>query len=1201
MSGETKSNGKRTAIVRVGKKLKTYRGNWRHKPDKKNTKLPIFIKEKNDPLRMIYKGKRYNVLRGGDFTKTFRKAVRRAIKDGEKFRLPLIKTFSNFGINSKGNIVEKKKLKKDYLHRYRFNVRFSNGRIKTLMGSFVDRTKKKNSNTLGDEIEEILEALRDQYNDAEADVVDNSIVEEVTALLEPPAPTLIMGTLIPDNKYVDTNQVWNTGEGCCFYDYLKHLYATPLSNGKWNCKVPKILRLVCLHKQRIWEELNGCYGCYDEEHISWGVSADMIERFCKKYEINCYLINNTNEFIFYYNEGNKYTPSIVGMIANGHFNPITDDWKRKSLVSRTRAIKKAKKEKEKEEGPEEENPPEMVLVPLPTSADANMLDLMVEKIKETGTTPNPYTLNFEVGHISGFRLGDVKYVYDTPDYSLAKLWAEEKKEVWDGKSLKSIGIKMFEKDDKIFKAKSRMSPDMWKLFSHKQVKDRSHRGFTCEEDNPPEVNVNTIGFDINGAYTDCVLNPLDRWFSVGFNSVWEEYKKRQDGKIGSGFYYVETPDSTLFHRNNIYSTCIVAYGLRKKIITHDDIKYYMRPLHYSKRTLFHNLFSKYLNVATNKKIGKFLCNLTTGLLGRHIRKKTNPKCSTEFSDVSNFYANHRSPFCYSQAIDEDTNLFIYGQKWEMPRIDNHIPMYIQILDNMNIKQYEMMKKFLKPNVFKNLYDYPIYRKVDMFACDKQYLKKNYKAKCSNKRGGYKMEIPKKFYNSSYKYRGLNNVVIEWNGESTRHNFVMNLFAKSLYRKQIEKLDVTDSNQWEKIEKRLFGDATYNPEKNARSIYIPSKPVVCVLGDGGTGKSYIIKKIDEGHNPLKMCFTNKASLNIGGGTFHRQLGLNKRLEMSVSKLDTIVSQHDCIIVDEISMNPAWSWNYICWLRELTKLPLLLCGDWGQVRPVEKTKKRYDKYNQHPRVHNLMGCITELTVNHRIGAGQEEYAKLLHDNKNKMENINIEEFELCDDEPVPTKNITYMNKTRKYVNQIISEMVIENKNIPEDQIFTIKPKGKSADDEEFIEEPFMIVPEESDDEEEEEEEGEKKEEEKGVGATQTIRVFANTPMIARVTEKKGETLFNNEDFIIDTINNETTILRSLNRKEDDPAYRYEIETEKLQSKFLVAWAITTHKAQGQTIKEKIRIWDWSYMNTELRYTAMSRVTRRQDVFIQPEYKK
>ena len=110
-----------------------------------------------------------------------------------------------------------------------------------------------------------------------------------------------------------------------------------------------------------------------------------------------------------------------------------------------------------------------------------------------------------------------------------------------------------------------------------------------------------------------------------------------------------------------------------------------------------------------------------------------------------------------------------------------------------------------------------------------------------------------------------------------------------------------------------------------------------------------------------------------------------------------------------------------------------------------------------------------------------------------------------------------------------------------------------------------------------------------------------MIARVTEKKGETLFNNEDFIIDTINNETTILRSLNRKEDDPAYRYEIETEKLQSKFLVAWAITTHKAQGQTIKEKIRIWDWSYMNTELRYTAMSRVTRRQDVFIQPEYKK
>ena len=218
---------------------------------------------------------------------------------------------------------------------------------------------------------------------------------------------------------------------------------------------------------------------------------------------------------------------------------------------------------------------------------------------------------------------------------------------------------------------------------------------------------------------------------------------------------------------------------------------------------------------------------------------------------------------------------------------------------------------------------------------------------------------------------------------------------------------------------------------------------------------------------------------------------------------------------------------------------------------------------------------------------------------MVNINVSEFILNDDEPIPTKNITYLNKTRKQVNTMISEMIISDREIPENMIFTIEPKKKEADEEEFIEEPYL-------DTEEEEVEGEKKEDKnvkikKQEPPTQKIRIFVGTPFIARVTEEKGVKLFNNEDFILEEVKEGMATLRSLNRKKDDPHYRYEIEVEKLQSKFLVAWAITTHKAQGQTIKEKIRIWDWSYMNTELRYTAMSRVTRRQDVFIQPEYKK
>ena len=1202
MSGETKtSNQQKTVQISVGKKIKTFRGKWKHNPDKKKTKLPVFIKEKNDPLRMIYKGRRVNVLYRGELSKTFRKVIRKAIKDGEKFRLPNIKTFSKFGINTKGNIVLKKNLKRDYLHRYRYVVKIGSTQ-KTFIGSYVTKSRKADIELRQEEIDETIEAISDQYGSVDPEMVEGSVTEEVSELLEPPAPTLIRGDFIPDYTFLDKNQVWNTNQNSCFYDYLKHIYATPNEKGKWNCKVPKVLRTVCLHKKRLWEELHGCYGCYDEEHLDWGVTIGMIERFCRKFDINCYLIDDNEEFIWYYTEGNKYTPSIMGLIANGHFSPITDTWKRKSLVSKTRSKKKMAKKK-KEEEKEEKEPPQVVYVPLPQEAKANMFNLMVEKIKETGETPKPYTLNLEEGHISGFLMGDKKYVYDTPDFRLAEKLAQEKGKKWDAKSLKGLGIKLFDENKTIHKAKSRMSPDLFKLFSHRQVKDRSHRGFT-DEGKYEEVNVNTVGFDINKAYTDCVMNPYDRWLQIGFNSIWEVYDPYyRNGKLlfKEGFYYVETTDSTLFHRNNIYSRCIVEYGFRKKIIMEEDIKYYLPPVNATKKTLFHDLFNQYLEISKDRSIGKFLCNLTTGLVGRSMRKKCKPHISTEFSDVSKFYQEHLNPFCYSEAIDENTNLFVFGQKWEMPMIDNHLPMYIQILDNMNIRQYQMMKKFLKPHVFKNLYDYPIYRKVDMFACDKQYLKKNYKSKCSNKMGGYKMEIPKKYYHSTYKYRGLNCVTYNDYYGTEHHNFVDNLFAVSMEYKHKMKIDVTDSEDWEKIEQMMFGKVTYNADTGSLcSVHHASAPVICILGDGGTGKSHIIKNISKTHNALKMCFINKASLNIDGGTFHRQLGLNPKLEMSVSKLDSIVTNYDCIICDEISMNPAWAWNYLIWLNKLTKLPILLCGDWGQVRPVETVNTVYDKYNLHPRVHNFIGWETELLVNHRMGEGQEDYAKLLHDNKSQMVNINVSEFILNDDEPIPTKNITYLNKTRKQVNTMISEMIISDREIPENMIFTIEPKKKEADEEEFIEEPYLDTEEETNAKEETKEDKNVKIK-KLEPPTQKIRVFVGTPFIARVTEDKGVKLFNNEDFILEEVKEGMATLRSLNRKKDDPHYRYEIEVEKLQSKFLVAWAITTHKAQGQTIKEKIRIWDWSYMNTELRYTAMSRVTRRQDVFIQPEYKK
>ena len=476
-----------------------------------------------------------------------------------------------------------------------------------------------------------------------------------------------------------------------------------------------------------------------------------------------------------------------------------------------------------------------------------------------------------------------------------------------------------------------------------------------------------------------------------------------------------------------------------------------------------------------------------------------------------------------------------------------------------------MKTFIKKEHFGVA---PIYRKVDMFCCEKKYLKNNYQSKLSNNIGGYKLEIPKKFYQSSYVFR----------------NYILNDVSPNPQTCREKKIN--DSSQIEEIKELLFGSYKYTKYGNSISSvsYKPDKPVVMIEGDGGTGKTKIIQDLDKEYECLKMSFTNKACVNINGTTYHRGLGLNKRLDITPSKFANIEKKYDVIICEEFSMNTSWIWNYICWLRELTTLPILLTGDWGQARPVEPdTKPKYDKYCHHPIVENLVTSSIMLEKNYRAKEDLP-FAKFLHDNKAKMEDVNIDEFKLTDDKRFITKALCYLNSTRKRVNNEISEAVIKRQHIPENNIFELKINNKKEDKVSY---------------EHAWKDGVKYDDVKPKGEdknpTQNIRIFTGTPMIARMTEEKGEKLFNNEDFIIQEISKENVILKSLNRKDDHPLY--EIPLKDLQTKFLVAWCLTTHKAQGQTIKEAFKIYDWDKMNTELRYTAMSRGQKKKNVFIEP----
>lgn len=1143
-----------------------------------------WFKPKNKALQLRVGDKSVNVIYGKALSKTFRKAVRKQFKI-KAFSLPQnIKSFAGLGINRSGNIVELSKVAKKFQHSFKQKFRVyeivdteDNGTLILkhmpkqdfhTTPTYISKNGKTNIQTEKDLIKEVISA----YFNKQTGSLDRIVIKpykksksKIKPMYHPALQQTIMGkSLIPDSKDVDLQQQWNTENGSCFYDYLLHLYGTPKEDGKFDNKVPKELRVLVKDKERLWEVMTNIYD-FENEHIKddWSVNIDMISNLCKRYEVSCYLINEADEFIFTYQNKHpkgKRIPPIYAMITNQHINPIISDHKKKSLQHRLMGGKGKKKEEV-----EKLLQKEYEIVKVYPGCCKNMFDILCEESEKTGKTPLPMGLQLDDFKVDAFILDDKKYIYDTEDNQMGELYANKIGEKWKGTGIKRVAIKMFEEEHYL---KSQLTPTLYELFTNQKVKDRSHRGFI---NGGFQLNKDVLGFDINKAYTDCVLNPYNNWYIMGFDSVWEDFNKKlyvNPRSLEDAFYYIKTDDKLLFHGDNIYSKCLVEYGLKKKIITIDNIEKILKPVRLENRDRFKSLFDKYLNLCDERKVGKFCCNLMTGLLGRKTKKRMKARLSTNFQDVSKFYQDHEGSqiFCKSSPCN-DAELFIFGLKTEAPLINNHLPNYIQILDNMNIRQYKMMKTFMKKEYFGVA---PIYRKVDMFCCEKKYLKNNYQSKLSNDIGGYKLEIPKVLYNSSYDFRNYELVDLNEITPST-----------------ISK-DINDSSQIEEIKEMLFGSYKYTKYQNSYGSvsHNVNEPVIMIEGDGGTGKTKIIQDLDKEYKCLKMSFTNKACININGTTYHRGLALNKRLDITPSKFALIERDYDIIVCEEFSMNTAWIWNYICWLRELTTLPILLTGDWGQARPVEPdAKPKYDKYNLHPVVNNLITSSIMLEKNYRA-KDDLPFAKFLHDNKAQMKNVNIDEFKLTDDKRFISKALCYLNSTRKRVNHEISEAVIKRQHIPKNNIFEI-----GFDDRKQEKVSFEVAWKDGCLYDDVREKGQDK------NPTQKIRIFTGTPMIARMTEEKGKKLFNNEDFIIQEISKEKVILKSLNRKDDHPLY--EIPLKDLQSKFLVAWCLTTHKAQGQTIKEAFKIYDWEKMNTELRYTAMSRSTKKNNVFIEPYF--
>jgi len=113
-----------------------------------------------------------------------------------------------------------------------------------------------------------------------------------------------------------------------------------------------------------------------------------------------------------------------------------------------------------------------------------------------------------------------------------------------------------------------------------------------------------------------------------------------------------------------------------------------------------------------------------------------------------------------------------------------------------------------------------------------------------------------------------------------------------------------------------------------------------------------------------------------------------------------------------------------------------------------------------------------------------------------------------------------------------------------------------------------------------------------------IYKDLPVIAMKTKHDGDDVLfaNSETFYIGEIDNEYISLYCERPGEngEKEMYIYDCPIEDFRDYFLLNYCSTTHKSQGETITEEYTIYDWDCMTTKIKYTALSRAVKYENVY-------
>jgi len=879
--------------------------------------------------------------------------------------------------------------------------------------------------------------IYNRFSDSNVEIIHIDIVRDKTYFFPGNKDTRIPLQHIRLRRIVlnidgDQEHIWDKRAGRCVVDFLEWYYG--------ETKIDKDLLT-----EENYDE------CFDDNWREEGISTVEIENFCKTLPTKMIALDEDYRVIRQYNPSSKQSlPVLLFRVKDNHIHPVIDKSKIKSVTNTytqnelTRGTHKGMKEKMEEARKEKDSLPVVLIkgedleyqvddVIKKYSREEYMCKMMLQyKVSVVGRNVDWGKMSLE-----SFILDKTKYVFDDMDNQAVKDYIQAKGEVYKGQKASSYVAKALRENEvDTSKANTKVN----EIYAHEHIKDITHEGGQLENyldeegevdyDQLPEV----ITIDINKCHTNALMNPIEDFMYMDFESQLEDYVDIGD-ELLLGHYWVETKSTKLFCGNKFYPASIVKKGLEEGLITKENIKKQIIASRCQPKDYLHKVFNSYKEFAdagndsilseeeiqnltpeeletykkqqdefrlTNREFTKLLNNTTSGVFGKTKYMSMNKWISTDIEQAFDYIAEHHEQDTFIRPIklidnDVEYEFWLYGTRHNQMKEFNNFPIYTQVLAQQSVMLYDAIK--LATN---NDWTRLLHRKSDAFTFIP--YKDNYKQLVGDQIGQFKIaENPKKPRNKPY-----TNATIDW----------------SKYQKGWEVYEPVKSS--------------YDYEEYYKLI--DEKKSLMTIGEAGSGKTYIINKISEKYNVLKLSFMNVASLRIGGQTIHKSFSYNVEDDKVLkSSLKSVMKEgYDAIIIDEQGTLTGNLWRILFEIKKHSDVPFFLFGDWWQLKNLDGV--RYKN-------HQILKSLCDYNITHELEyhnkCRMERRLRMLlkplrSDEEDQLERQQIAcqftQLKRIDD--LPLTNIVYSNNYKHKLNKDMNKLHHKNHD------FTTLPK--SAED-------------------------------------------------------------------------------------------------------------------------------------------------------------